>query len=672
MNLKITQKNQFYLFFMLMCCVFGQAQTNVWTGAESTYWNTPGNWSLGTIPSLTQNVEIPVLGSEVYPIVTGEDGVADCLNITVADGAMVTVNTGGNGKLRIAGTITSNGGIDAVDGAVVMIGTLPQVIPADAFTGNTIRNLNIFNLLGVTLDGALSLTGILDVEAGAFNTANSLTLKSSATATAMIAAVDDAFSSITGEMTIERYIPARRAFRLISSPTTGGTINSNWQEGGAAISGYGTDITGAGGEDNGFDPSVSNNPSLFTHNNLTAEWAAVTNTNTTLQAGTPYRLMVRGDRTVDQTDNDATPTNTVLRSTGTIVTGNVPVTGLNPNLGGFSFIGNPYQAPVDMEQVLADAIGLNTDFYYVWDPTQNDRGAYVTVNVIANTNSLTGSEANKYLQPGQAFFVQTVTPLFASLTFMEDHKFIIDNTTPNVYRMGGGESAQLRLTMYRADAVAEGGPAADGFVINFNDAYTNDVDNKDALKPVNLDENISTVNSGKKLSFESRSMPTEADVIPLSNTTYRATGYTYRIIATGLNNVTAHLHDKFTNTMTELANEEETEIDFTVDPGNPESIAEDRFEIVFSEALGTDDFTGNTFSIYPNPVQDNKFNISLSGIDNATVALYNALGQLISCNTTALSGNHLAVEPVTQLTAGIYMVQVSNGNKTVTKKILIK
>tara|TARA_Y100000815_G_scaffold149549_1_gene135345 strand:- start:42234 stop:44243 length:2010 start_codon:yes stop_codon:yes gene_type:complete len=668
--LKITLKQKMMLC-MLLVNLFCFAQTNVWTGQQSTYWNTPANWSLNQIPTLDTNVLISVTQTGNYPVVTGEDGVADCNNITIEEGASVTVSGDGAGQLRIEGAITNNGVLDATDGTIVMIGIAPQLIPASAFSDNTVRNLTSFNITGVTLSGPLSLTGILRVRTGNFNTGGYLTLKSNATTTAIVDEVD---GSITGDVTVERYIPARRAFRFLSSPTTGGTILSNWQENKADIEGYGTDITGPGGEANGFDISGSNNPSMFTHNNESGVWEAVTETTTTLQAGTPYRLMVRGDRTVDQTDNNATPTTTVLRSTGTLETGDVQLyfNSFTINAGYYLFLGNPYQAPVDMQAVLADATNIIEDYYFVWDPTLNSRGSYVTVNVESNMSNIAASEANRYLQPNQAFFVQIESTGLTELSFNEEHKYVVSNTTNDVYRTNNEPVASLKLTMFTQEAYNSNEKAADGFTVLFADGYNNSLDGRDAVKPGNLDEGVGTINSSKVLSFEKRQMPVPEDVIPVSNTNYRTTDYVYVIDIEGIENVNAFLHDKYTGTMQAITNNETTAYSFSINSNDETSSAANRFDIVFAEALSSGDFESMKVAVYPNPVSlGGSFTVQAPDAVNLDVNLYDTLGRQVGCTVNEVA-NGVTVMPQSTLSAGVYMVQVSNGGKTITKKIIIK
>ncbi|MEL1245240.1 T9SS type A sorting domain-containing protein [Flavobacterium sp. DGU11] len=657
--------------------------TNVWTGAVSTMWNTPGNWACGIVPTLVLNARIPVVASNRYPIIAGTDGLADCLNLTIDNGASVTMNNNSAGTIRIAGSLSNSGKFDAQDGTVLFIGTTgAQTVSGNSFFNNYVRNLTINNASGVTLTDALNLTGILNPVAGQFVTGNNLTLKSNAVTTAMVAPVT---GSVSGTMTIERYIPARRAFRLISSPVNGGSIRANWQENGAEIVGWGTDITGANPGANGFDASGSNNPSLFTFDNSGGtSWNAVTSTLTNnLIAGQPMRMLIRGDRTINQALNASAPTNTTLRSTGTIKTGDVTVTSLSQEAGKYSFVGNPYQAPVDMSAVMAGSTNLNTGFYYFWDPTlggtptvgqPGGRGAYVTV-LLPNGINTSGSAATKYIQANQAFFVQTLTSGSASLTFKESYKSLLTNVTPHVYGIDESNDTRIMLKMYDQASFGQNDTPSDGLIIDFGSDYSNDIDAMDAPKMGNQDENVAILEGTDRYSVVRRANPVLTDVIRLFNNQYRKTAYKYAIDVTGMaNGLTAYLHDKLNDTMTELENEGQTLYNFNIDDTNPLSIAENRFDIVFqATVLGNNNFDSASFKVYPNPSTGGAFFIEMpSTAEKTTVALYNIVRQEVGASVSTESGNVVKVIPVTVLSEGVYTLTINNGQKTVTKKLIIK
>lgn len=642
---------------------------NYWTGAVSTAWGNTSNWYCGLIPSVELNANIPG-GLTNYPVL--RTTTRYCKDLNIASGASITIIEAG--ALEIAGKINKTGTLNVVDGTVRMVGTTgAQTIPANTFETNYIKNLTIRNTAGVTLAGALNLTGVLHPESGTFTTGNQLTLKSNAATTAMIAQVT---GTVSGEMTIERYIPSRRAFRfLTSSVNTTGTIHDNWQEKGSDAPGWGTDITGAGAATNGFDASGSNNPSLFRHvhnNSTTGTWAAVTSTNVPMVAGVPYRILVRGDRTINQHLNASPSTVTTLRAHGTIRTGDVAVSGLNTAVNGYTLIGNPYQSAVDMNAVLGASNGLSKQFYYVWDPTRNTRGAYVTVDAVANSNTTSGSAANRFAQPGQAFYVRT-SGASPALTFRETYKNTTSVATQTVFR--NAATAQIRFTLYEDGALAQDGTSADGFVINFNENNSNAIDESDALKPVNQDENIGVMNGGNVYSYESRNLPTASEVLPISHTQFRNTNYTYKIAVSGIENVNAYLLDKYKNTSTQLINGAETTVSFAIEAGQTASSAENRFDIVFGTTLGNEESAfAKAVSVYPNPVVDNQFFVQIpsSSEGTLTVKMANLLGQEVFAKTIDATENTVKIEPAKTLQSGIYMVSISNGKATTTKKLIVK
>ncbi len=73
------------------------------------------------------------------------------------------------------------------------------------------------------------------------------------------------------------------------------------------LPGYGTHITGPLVMTDSLDVTQTFNPSLYYFDKNMQTWYAVPNSNGTLTAGYPYRLMVRGSRAVDLNDNSATP-----------------------------------------------------------------------------------------------------------------------------------------------------------------------------------------------------------------------------------------------------------------------------------------------------------------------------------------------------------------------------
>lgn len=484
----------------------------------------------------------------------------------------------------------------------------------------------------------------------------------------------------TGKFTTERFIPARRSFRFLSSAvTTDGSIRENWQENGNNVPHLGTHITGAGGAANGFDPTGTNNPSMFYMEGQ--NWKAVENTfNTGLTAGFPYRIMIRGDRNIDLTNNNATPTNTVLRSTGAFAFGNKTFeSDAVMSEGDFFFIGNPYQAAVDISQLLDanNAVNIQNEYYYLWDPTLeggNNRGGYTVVEVSTGENGQ-GSDANGFLQPGQAIFVKASDDgTSSSVTFKEEFKNVDEELTHTFFLPVPRISVQL----YLEEAYQTGSRPADGIAVKFLEDGNNEVDHYDAGKLGNLDENLAIINGDHYLTVESRSCPEDEDVIPLFINNYRKTHYVLQgIFKNALEHTTAFLFDNYTGTSVELSAEEAAAYAFEVDPQNQSSISSDRFEIRFKvdPPLSVGDISSFSFELYPNPIKDDSFNIAAKGFEGKSleVRVVNMIGQLVHSETVTVSADGNAIVVLSEtMASGIYGVKIITEDRQSISKKLIK
>jgi hypothetical protein len=528
------------------------SSTNTWTGTTSNLWNITTNWSLGTVPTSSDIILINTITPN-----------APQLNVDFTAGSSLTISG--------TGTLTVNAG----------------------------------KTLSVAAGGAADFGG------------KRVTFKSDATGSAQFGQMLGTLSN-ANNVTVERHIPAsNRTFRFISSPvTTSTSIKYNWMEnatlgvdsypyaGGSVQNpnaGYGTHITGSNGNANGFDQTGLNNPSLFTHDNSGAgAWNAVTTTAGTLAAGDAYRIQIRGDRGYAIFASPVPAQSaTTLRTTGTLFTGNKTVN-LNTTANGFSMIGNPYQATVDMYAAGITKTNI-TGYYYIWDPRMGTKGAYVSYggSVIGSNN--VASAVNQYLQPGQAVFVQTSSTAGpASITFGESAKSIATNQTLVFSRFKGNAGAEfgsepnapqtsytsLSTTLYYTDSLATGAMPMDGMKVLFDNSFSNVVDQVDAKKMYNLDETMSVLRDGTNLSIELMNKPDSTTVIPLNITQYRTQKYTFRMKWTnpyvGLNNkVTAYLKDKYTESQYEINNTLTTDIPYTIDAAVPTSFAADRFDIIF-------------------------------------------------------------------------------------------
>ncbi|QYJ68840.1 T9SS type A sorting domain-containing protein [Flavobacterium litorale] len=655
---------------------------NEWTGNSGTAWNDVNNWTVAEIPNSNNNVTIPA-GRPNYPVLTASAGAKNLIM-----GANTSIDLNGNlFTIKEAITKDATAYIDAGDegSELFMSGSSAQTVPNGFLLNDEIDNFTVENAAGVTTLNAMKLSGILDVRSGNFETNDIVTLVCSFSPN-KIGQIDNIESgaSISGLITTEQCFPARRAFRFITSTvTTTSSIRENWQEDAASYNddpnpGYGTHITGYGssGSDpeetdgtNGFDWQPSGASSMFTFNNSTQSWAPVNNTTSVLTAGTPYRALIRGSRSVDLTSNAASPSNTKLRATGTIASGTVVIGGLSSTSGDYNFVANPYHAIVDMNKVMNNVSTTNlTGFYYVWDPTlggtpvvgeAGGRGAYVTVNASTGEKSNSSSAVTRFVQPYQAFFVQTASQGTApALTFREFYKDT-DASATAVFRMTG--NPYIALDLYAETAFSNENTAADGLRIDFKEGESNDVDFNDAKKFGNIDENISRLNGEDYVAMENRSLPQVDEVLPLAVSRYRKSDYVMAFELGYFNELDVYIKDYYLNEETLLEQGNTTNFNFSVDAEVEASTDSARFAIVFrAAALNTDNpVQADSFSLFPNPLSGSELYINASGAyQTADVAIYNTLGQQVFNGSESFSGSNQIMLNVNNLEAGIYILKL--------------
>lgn len=617
-------------------------------------------------------------GEEIH--ISGSDFLYTAEGI-VNDGTI----TLGSGKLYVAGDIDNNGTLTLSNGTLNVTGNNAQTF--DFGASDSTKRFEVDKSSGTaTLNsGKLTITDGLLATQGTIDGGEKLVMKSVVDKTAI---VEQSTGGTVDNIVIERYIPAKRAYRLLSSPvTTSTTIKYNWQENqnntstsfannSNTAAGYGTHIAGSTTGANGFDATLSGAASLFVFGNTAQTWSAISNTTATnaLTAGAPFRLMVRGDRSIDMSTNTPTPTITTLRTSGTLKIGSYTNTNLSSSANGYNFIGNPYQSPVDMSGVLANSSNLNSNFYYVWDPKvggANGRGAYVTYTFAGNTNNVSGSAVDQYLQPMQACFVKTLDNGAASITFNENDKYVAA-TNENVYKNQGVKTntttTSLRLTLFEKEAFTNLQTPADGALLLFNDNYSNSVDSNDANKMTNLDETMSVFVDNTKLSIGSFQYPVETTVFPIIIDQYRYTNYTLVAKLDNYNGLIPYIHDKFSQTYTEVNSS--VNYTFSVDASNVQSSANNRFEVVYKtgSSLGVPDFTTESVSLYPNPSTNNGFNLQLPlEADNVNIKIYNILGQEIAVELN-VNSNTINCETAASLPAGLYQVVITKDNSKIIKK----
>ena len=550
-----------------------------WLGVD-TVWSNTANWCDGILPTDTVNVTIPT-GLSKYPFVSSN---ALCKNIAINSGASVTVL--GNGKLAIYGTITNSGTFDVTRGTLEIAGTTALSLNPATLKNKRVRNFTINNSGGVSIiTDSLQLLGKLSfVGTGKTFTINDkLVLKSSDTLTAMVDSSVNG-NTISGNAIVERYITNKRAWRLLSMPTSHNiqNIRQSFQENVQSIANFGTQLTGGPNGttygNNGWD-AFSRNPSIKTMDSTGSIWNEVPSSFIKMVPGKAYMTFIRGDRTTIFPNTSAT----VLRERGKLITGDSTLNYPSSTISQYFGVGNMYAAPIDFRKMLSKGLLNNIrSSYYLWDPKASDFGAYVTCSVVSNnivaTPSATYSYANgNYnIQSGQGFIVQQINPGTSSITFKETIKADSLNLVSRV----GIKEGMFRTNLYKVSNSTS--QICDGVLNMYDSAYSNDLNDNDVLKLVNPSENLGIKRGNASLAIEFRNGMNDNDTIFYNLNQVKVANYQFEFIPMNLNatGMEAYLEDTYLNTKSQVSLSSPTLVNFNIinDPG---SYNPDRFRVVF-------------------------------------------------------------------------------------------
>lgn len=395
-----------------------------------------------------------------------------------------------------------------------------------------------------------------------------LVLRSNAAGTARVGVVGSSIQyGVNGKFVVERYVPGRRAWRLLTAPiapSTSLTIHNAWQDGAPRVTnvnvinstnnprpGFGTHITNGMPAVNGYDQGVNGNTSIRYLNST--GWNGVptaTNDGSTLNSGLindqpGYMLFVRGDRgTLLGQATGAATSPTVLRPSGKINAGSInhPLTAsFNDGAGSvFRVIGNPYASPLGFHQMISNPTNIAagfTDAFYLWDPNitgTNGVGGFVGLSynaaasavagvpiydrsTVAAGGGLSGIDNQGNIPSGSAFLID-YNGLAPTLRIEETNKSVADGA--GFFRTSHQISTQLCAV--NADSSIS---VNDGVLVSFDEGYNKQVDRNDLKKLPNFAENLSVNSHGSLLCIERRKPVEVGDTLQFQLTKLRMKDY---------------------------------------------------------------------------------------------------------------------------------------------------
>jgi len=605
----------------------------VWTGAVSTNWNISGNWSCGYIPELTTNVRIPNVANK--PILgSGVTGTVKDIGIEIGSSLTVTANT-----LQIAGTITNSGTFTATSGSIEMKGTIiAQTIGAGIFSTNTIQNLTITNPAGVTLSGPLNVTGVVTAH-GNLSSGGNLTLVSTATQTALI--LGTGTGNITGNVTMQRYLPSGFGYKYFSSPFQATTVGA-----------FSTYLNLA-----------ATFPTFYKYDEskVSAGWVNYTNSAGVLSPMVGYAAnfgALNPPKTVSIT---GTVNNNIL-TTLPLFNNNKVYT------KGFNLVGNPYPSPIDWKSASGWTKTNIDDAIYLFNAGTTDQYTGVYSSYVNNISS-DGGITNNIIASMQGFFIHVSNGTFpVTAALGATNSVRINNLNPSFKSAIIDDRTILRF----AASFDTKNAIEDAAVIYFDEQANRRFEKElDALKMLNTDllvPNIYTLSPDpEQLSINGMPFPADSITkIPLGITTLSDGWINFK--AKDIKTLSAELHlyliDAESNIVTDL--KQRPDYRFYLKKGEYLK----RFTLVFSLS-GLEQ---------PAEIAEKMFTITRSG-DRlfAKVNLpFNTKGDLLVTNMqgkTLLQKSVFEMETVDidpNVGSGIYIVTMISGKRRASEKILIR
>lgn len=590
----------------------------------------------------------------------------------------VTIRIYGADGSGSAGVNTANWRIDDVNLSVTDY-------PVTTWNGTTWSNGAPTSTVNAIIDGDYTETADISCKDLTINSGKTLTIGASSSLTVAGNLVNDGnlifkstsagtarFASYSGaaitssNVTVERYLPAKRAWRLLTAPLKGSssnTVAANWQgtanEGlllfspatyqSTAMTGY---TTGGG------------SPNIWNYDN---GWQKITNISTETMFNTnnsdtkAYLVFATGPHGSSTIAGTTTPLATTLKPVGQLITGSVAHS-LTANQ--FKLLPNPYASPLNTAGLVTSNSGTT-----IWmvDPTLNTFGGYFAYDG-TNWTPTTPSASDAYIQSGQGFFVKNAAN--TTFTIAESHKVSGNSNTWFERTTTDTSVDKIRVLLYKQDNSAW--QLADGILAVNSASGNHEVDAADADKMTNFNENLLFKNGTSNLAIEYRGLPAAGTLQPMQLSGTSAQPYELRIKTENYSNsnLTPYLENTQTGVLTAIPTDgSEVIVPFT-GLAATSAVPDSRFRIVYQAPLSADDLNNLVVGVYPNPVHESLFTIELTNTNApARYSLTNLLGQVVQEGSLLSLTNAI---PVHDLSEGMYLLQINQEGKRFTTKLMIK
>lgn len=554
----------------------------------------PANFPLGCSGNFTVQLGSSVTTAAMsYPI-------AIAGNLTI-DGSLV-LSTHPGGLLDVGGSWVRNGTFIQNDRNVNFNGSLNGSITAlggQTFSFMTMNKAS--KSITLSIDEHVAITDSIGLTQGTLVlNGRGISIVSTASKTARIGVSNKDNTMLLysggsiGSFFVQRYLPARRSWRLLAAPfINAGSISEAWQEGNAfdygtaasttssnasdtTAASFATQITGGAIAD-GFDRGFTNYASIKYFDGI--NWIAPLNTNNTgVKSKEGWMLFVRGDRkNFGQITNQfKTPTPTTLRPRGRINIGDKVING-----SGLTLVGNPYASAIDFTTLTKTGTLSGVNNYTVWDPYLGGAlgvGAFVSFTWNGSSfvkSNLASTFDDRYIPSGAAVMVDFGAG--GTLTFKESDKRAGNTTT--AFRPAANQMNALLYTV-NSDSTQY---VSDGTTVLFGQHFSALVDNGDVLKVSNFSENISITTQSKFLSIARTKIQRNKDTVYFAIRNMKLKNYRFNLSLNDIaapGGMAAFFEDVFMNRKISIRMNDSLNYYFSVTTDSG-SYASNRFRLVF-------------------------------------------------------------------------------------------
>ena len=363
---------------------------------------------------------------------------------------------------------------------------------------------------------------------------------------------------------------------------------------------------------------------------------------TVITAGTGYRTA-------------STDTST-FTFTGDVLASAIPVTITTGTDNGWNLIGNPYPSYINSTDFLTlNASNLDQEYIGIYGYDGDALNGWTVINLNTSID----------ITPGQGFMVLTdqasttldFTPAMRRTSGGDD--FIVGRTAEtNAYlslKIENGTSAYKTDFYFNNNSTAALDPGYDAAMFNSQIP--------DFYMYSHLVEN----NNGIKMAIQSLGETDLTDVtVPLGVNSNQLEQITFSINESTLpSTVEVYLEDNVENTFTLL-----TSGDYTLSP-NTNLDGTGRFYLRFTNtALSTPETTLDNLNIYSNP-SDKTIVVAGQLLETTTANLYDLQGRLVDSSLLQNTDRSHSID-VSNLSIGVYVVELINGTQNKTQKVILR